>query len=136
RAASRTTIRRQRCWRATAAARSRKCFSTWRAAAPKPARRVKPARRRNDRASTFLRRVLAAPGRRHGAALLVSVALVVAAHARTDLLAGGADADVGLPAALHLHQCGIFRPRWRHVHRRGAVVGHSVPRPARLLDLV
>ena len=36
--------------------------------------------------------------RRHGAALLVSAALVLAARARPDLLADGADADVGLPA--------------------------------------
>ncbi len=30
----------------------------------------------------------------------------------------------------------LLRPRRRHVHRRGAAVGHPVPRPARLLDLV
>ncbi len=39
------------------------------------------------------------PHRRDGAALFVSDALVLAAAARADLLAGGADADVGLPAA-------------------------------------
>ena len=54
------------------------------------------ARPRNERhaLSHFLRNRVAA----HGAALLVSAALVVAAHSRSDLLAGGADADVGLPA--------------------------------------
>ena len=30
----------------------------------------------------------------------------------------------------------LLRPRGRHLHRRGAAVGHPVSRPARLLDLV
>ena len=82
-------------------------------------------------------RVLAAPRRRDGAALLVSAALVLAAAARADLLAGGADADVGLPAAATSRRtAGFFAQAARHLHRRGDAVGHPVPRPARLLDLV
>src|SRR5262249_3276114 len=52
-----------------------------------------------------------------GAALFVPDALVVAAHPRSRLLAGGADADVGLPAALHLRQFGLLRARRRNLHR-------------------
>ena len=81
-------------------------------------------------------RVLAAPRRRDGAAPLVSAELVLAARARPDLLAGGADADVGLPAAVRLAELRLLREGRRHLHRRGDAVGHPVPRPARLLDLV
>ena len=64
------------------------------------------------------------------------LALVLAAHARPDLLAGRADADVGLSAALRFAERRLLRAGRRHVHRRGAAVGHPVPRPARVFDLV
>ena len=66
-----------------------------------PRRRARPPQGgggMSDAAITSL--LLAAARRRDGAAQLVSAALVVAAHRRPDLLAGGADADVGLSAAL------------------------------------
>ena len=93
------------------------------------------ARRRNDR-QRRRPRLFRQPRRRHGAALLVSAALVLAARARPDLLADGADADVGLPAALRVAERRPLRARRRRVHRRGAAVGHPVPRPARIFDLV
>src|SRR5580704_5084568 len=74
--------------------------------------------------------------RRDDAALLVSLALVVAAAARSGLLADGADDHLGLFAILHRAERRLFCPSCRHLHRRRAAVGHSVPRPARLLDLV
>src|SRR5664280_3756515 len=73
---------------------------------------------------------------RHGAALLVSAALVLAARARPDLLADGADADVGLPATLRVAERRAVRAHQRRVHRRGAVVGYSIPRSARIFDFV
>src|SRR6185437_4739171 len=74
--------------------------------------------------------------RRHGAALLVSAVVVLAAYSRLDLLADGADADVGLPADLRLAAGRLLRAGRRRFHRLGAAVGHPVSRPARLLDLV
>ena len=76
------------------------------------------------------------PRRRDGAALLVSAALVVAAAGRADLLAGGADADVGLPADLSRRAGEHARAGRRRVHRRRAAVGHPVSRPARLFHVV
>ena len=117
---------------ATAARRWKRCSSTSRAAAAKPR-----ARPRNERATPpALVDARAAPRRRDGAALSLSAALVLDAAARADLLAGGAAVRLGLPAALHHAECRLLRPRRRHVHRRGADVGHPVPRPARLLGLV
>ena len=123
------------CSPATAGAPWKKCFST------SPAAATKRARRRNDRilrrcARRKRVRVLAAARRGDDAALLVSVAFVVAAADRADLLAHGADDHLGLHPILRDAECQLFRPRRRHADRRGAAVGHSVPRPARLLDLV
>src|SRR6188768_840924 len=84
------------------------------------------ARRRNER--TCANHVLAAPRRRDGAALLVSVAFVVGAPHRADLLAHGADADVGLPADLSGEPDQPLRTGRRSAGWRGDVVGHPVPR--------
>src|SRR5580693_3445379 len=96
----------------------KKSFSMWRAAI------ASKARRRNERVRRACRSVLSPPGRCNDAALLVSAALVVAAAARPGLLADRADADLGIPAILHRHQRRLFRARRRHLHRRGAAVGH------------
>src|SRR5262249_34893607 len=93
------------------------------------ARRSK--RRRNERACGIGGRIFCAPDRRHGAALLVSAALVLAADAGADLLAGSAAIHVGFPAALYFKQRGILCPRGCHLHWRCAAVGYSVSRPAR-----
>src|SRR5271156_3535734 len=113
-----------------AAALWKKFSSTWRAAA------ASNARPRND--DTQRRRVgfFSAADRRDDAALLVSVALVMAATARSGLLADGADDHLGLPAILHRAKRRLFCPSCRHLHRRRAAVGHPFSRPARLLDLV
>src|SRR5437764_15001225 len=109
-----------------AAIRWKKCFSMSRAGVI--------ARRRNEGCCTAS--VLAAPRRRDGAALLVSVALVVRAADRADLLADRADADVGLPANLSCGPGEPLRARRRRAGRRGDAVVHPVPRDARLLHLV
>src|SRR6266566_5029808 len=98
-----------------------------------PAKRGRP---RDDDAIAGTRCVLAAPCRCDGAAPLVSAQLVLAARARPDLLARGADADVGLPAAVRLAELRLLHESGRHLHRRGDALGHPVPRPARILDLV
>src|SRR5579884_1616658 len=74
--------------------------------------------------------------RRNGASLLVSLAFVLAARARPDLLADRADADVGFPADVRRAKCRLLCPRRRRVHRLRAVVGYPVPRATRLLDLI
>ena len=89
--------------RALRPAHARGGFSR-RGARPAPGRRPneEPADRQFD---------LALSARRIGAMIaryLVSAALVLAAPARPDLLAGGADADVGLPAALSRQNSGFF----------------------------
>src|SRR5215470_8200656 len=109
-----------------AAAPWRRCSLTWCAAA---ARCELP---RHDETHTRASRALGAAGHRHGAALLVSVAFVMATTARAHLLARGADADVGVPAALYCRQCEFFCPGERHVYRRGVAVGHLVPRANRV----
>src|SRR5436189_2674940 len=91
------------------------------------------ARQRNERSSAD---VFAAPGRGDGAALLVPVALVVRAPDRADLLADRADADVGLSADLSRRPNEPLRARRRRADRRRDAVGHPVPRPAWVLDLV
>src|SRR4051794_11488540 len=110
-----------------AAAIWRRCSSTSLAA---PAKRGRP----RDGAIAGARCVLAAPSRRNGAPPLVSAQLILAAGARPDLLAGGADADVGLSAAIRLAELRLLHEGSRHIHRRGDAVGHPVPRSARLLD--
>src|SRR5580693_7949434 len=112
-----------------AGARWKKFFST------SPAAAASSARQRNDNDRRRRLGFLAAAHRRDDAALLVSLALVMAAAARPGLLADGADGHLGLPAILHRAECRLFCPSRRHLHRRRAAVGHSVPRPARLLDL-
>src|SRR5271166_7096705 len=111
-------MRRRRSSRATAGARSRRSFSTWRAAGS--------GRRPNERAGGLAvrPRPLGAAHRRDDRPLLVPAALVLAAPARAHLLADGADADVGLPAALYRRELRILRPRRRYLHRRRAAVGH------------
>ena len=69
---------------------------------------------------------------RHGAALLVRDPLLLAAHRRADLLAAGADADVGLPAELPRPDDQLRRQGRRAVHRRRAAVGHPGAQPARV----
>src|ERR1041385_7168016 len=101
-----TTRRRGYC-SAMGAKRSRRCFSMSRADAS-----VRP---RNERSGAG---VLAAPRYRDGAALLVSVALVLRAADRADLLAGRADADVGIPADLSRRTNQPLRPRRRRADRR------------------
>src|SRR5215470_11087484 len=106
-------------------------FSTWRAAAARP--RVRPRNERAVRSDAVAR---GAARRRHGLALSLSAALVVVARARADLLAGGAAPGLGLPAVLHRAEFRFLRPRRRRLHWRRHDVGHSLSRPARVLDLV
>ena len=134
------TTRRTGCWNATGDTRWKRFFSTSRAAAGIPARRTCKGQTAGGgtvtavaaQTQTFSPRRVS----RDGAALLVPAALVVGAAHRAHLLAGRADADVGLPADLYRPERQHLRARRRLVHRRGAAVGHPVPRPARLLDLV
>src|SRR4051794_10694192 len=118
---------RTRSWPATTAPRWKRCFWMSRAAA---------ARRTPRERGRLPSRHLAASHQRDGAALLVFADVVVAAPAGTDLLAGAADHHLGFPADLHLADIGVFRPRRRLADRRRDPVGHPVPRPARLFDLV
>src|SRR5882757_10542904 len=113
-----------------AAAIWRRCSST------SPVVPAKRGKSRDDGAIAGTRCVLAASSRCDGAAPLVSAQLVLATRARPDLLAGRADADVGLPAAVRLAELRLLHESGRHLHRRGDAVGHSVPRPARILDFV
>src|SRR5712672_2632827 len=125
------TILRRSCWPATAAIRSRRCSSMSHADAAKP--RARPP---NEPADRDCASDLAAPRRRHGAALSLSAALVMVAGPGADLLAGRAAPGLGLPAVLHRAEFRLLRPRWRRLHRRRDDVGHSLSRPARLFDLV
>src|ERR1051326_5662413 len=106
--------RRRACSNAMAAKRWKTCSSTSRAGG------VTPARRRNDR-ERRRRQFLRQAHFRHGAALLVSLALVVAAYPCSHLLAVGADADVGVPANMRVaeRRWRTVPPRRRRVHRRG-----------------
>src|SRR5437868_14319192 len=113
-----------------AAAIWRRCSSTSSVA---PAKR---GRRRDDDAIAGACCVFAAPHRCDGAAPLVSAQLVLAARARPDLLASGADADVGLPAAVRLAELRLLHEGGRHFYRGGDAVGHPVPGPAWILDFV
>src|ERR1700728_4945615 len=114
-----TTIRRANFWPATVARRLRKSSWMLRVAA------ASSTRRRNDPAGEHFCLFATAHGR-NDAALLVSAALVVAAAARSRVLADGANDHVGLPAILHHAECRLLCARRRHVHRRGAAVGSSV----------
>src|SRR5229473_3779114 len=114
-------------WPVTTGRRWRKCFSTSPAAAFRKARHEQTGDAVGYRAASH---------RRDGSALLVSIAVVVAAAAGTDLLAGAADHHLGFPAELHCAECRVFRARRRLADRRRHPVGHPVSRPARLFDLV
>src|SRR5260221_6854661 len=116
-----------RSWRATTARRWRKCSSTSPAAGRGRTRHERHRRPSRDFAASH-------PG--DGAALLVLAGLVLAAAVGTDLLAGAADHHLGVPAELHLADLGLLRPRRRLADRRRHPVGHPVPRPARVFDLV
>ena len=118
------------CSRATAAAIWRRCSSTSRAGA------AKRGRRRNERAIAGIRRLLAAPRRRDGAAHWYLLQLVLAAlfdliyWPTVQMLMWG---FLQLYVAQH---SSFFAQAGGHLHRRGDAVGHPVPRPARLFDLV
>src|ERR1700758_5613187 len=114
-----------------AAARWKRSSSTLRAVTA-----AKPGRPPNEPPLQLRRRIVGAPHFGNDAAPLVPVALVLAAPARSYLLADGANGDLGIPAILHRQQRWIFRARRRHFHRRGAAVGHSVPGPAGLFDFI
>src|ERR1035437_3732666 len=114
-------------WRATTGRRSKKCFSTSRAAA------FRKARREQTRLALGY---CAASHQCDDSALLVSVDVVVAASAGIALLAGVPDHHLGVSAELHLAECRFFRARRRHPDRRRDSVGHPVSRAARLFDLV
>src|SRR5436190_7291116 len=116
-----------RSWRATTAPRWRRCFWT------SPADGWRRARHECHRRPS---RDFGPSHPCDGAALLVPADVVLAAASGTDLLAGAADHHLGLPAELHLADLGLFRPRRRLADRRRHIVGHPVPRPARLFDLV
>src|SRR6202012_5851061 len=79
---------------------------------------------------------LAASDRGHDPALLVSPDVVLAAAPGAALLAGAADRHLGLPAELHFAKCRLLCPCRRHAGGCGDPVGHPVPRPAWLLDLL
>src|SRR5690242_5381978 len=114
-----------------AAARWKKCFWTWRAVtAPRSARPP------SEPPPQLRCRVFGPSHLGDDAAPLVPVALVVAAPARSYLLADRANGDLGLPAILHRHQCRVLRARWLYGYRCGAAVGYSVPRPDRFFDFI
>src|SRR5271169_5384467 len=106
-----------------AGAHWRKCSST------SPAAMATHARLRNERAARDCTVVLAAPRGGDDAALLVPVAFIVAAAARSHLLADGADDHLGISAILYHDECRLLRARRRHIHRRRAAVGYPIPRP-------
>src|ERR1700716_524199 len=116
-----------RSWRATTARRWKRCFWT------------SPAVARERARHEFHRRPSRDIGASHpcdGAALLVFAGVVLAAPPGAGLLAGASDHHLGFSAKLHLANFGLFRPRRRLADRRRHPVGHPVPRPARLFDLV
>src|ERR1700722_11084413 len=118
-----------------AAARWKKSFSTWHAGATKRARR--PSNHHHqDHAHRKRVRLFAAARRGDDPALLVPPAFVLAAADRADLLARRADDHLGLDPVLRDAEWRLVRSRRRHADRRGLAMGHSVPRPARFLDLV
>src|SRR5436309_9992934 len=117
-----------RSWRATTGTRWKKCSSTSRAAGWR-----RGHRRERDHSPS---RHFLAPYPGDGAALLVSADVVLAAAAGANLLAGAADHHMGLSAELHFAERQFLCACRRHADRGGDPVGHPVPRPARLFDLV
>src|SRR5947209_6107866 len=114
-------------WPVTTVRRSRKCFSM--------SRGVGFRRRRRERARSASGNS-AASDLCDDPALLVFVALVLAAVAGTAVLARIADHHLGFPANLYRAERRVFCPRGRDADRRGDPLGHPVPRPAWLLDLI
>src|SRR5579875_1859826 len=88
-------------------------------------------RPRNERAQRKRVRFLTLARRGDDPALLVFASFVVAAAARSRVLAHGANDHLGISAILHHAERRLFRTRRRHLHWRGAALGHPVPRPAR-----
>src|SRR6266436_7883199 len=108
-----------------AAPTSKRCFSTLRAGRG-------PSWSRYREGPRVFRR----PGLGDAAALSLSVAQLVAAHSRADLLADLADADLGFHEPVSLRQQQLCLPCLWRAARGGHVVGRAVPRPARPLDVV
>src|SRR5260370_9675931 len=118
---------RTRSWPVTTARRWREGFWTSPAVA---------FRRRRNEGTDDDRGNRAASHQRDDPALLVPSAVVMAAAAGAAVLADAADHHLGFPADLHRPECRVFRARRRHADRCRDPVGHPVPRPARLFDLV
>src|SRR6266478_2730018 len=81
-------------------------------------------------------RVFRRSGLGDAAALSLSAAQLVAAHPGADLLADLADADLGFHEPVSLRQQQLCLPRLWRAAGCGHVVGRTVPRPARPLDVV
>src|SRR5438477_953292 len=109
---------------------SKRCSWTSRAIG---ADRHSPRRRHSEGRGPVL---LAAPRRRDDSAALVLAALVLAAADRADLLASGADVHVGIPATRRGAAIGRGYGGGEYLSRGVPVVGHLVPRPDRLLDVI
>src|SRR5262245_15055549 len=134
--------RRSACLFVMAVRRWKRFFSMLRAAAAMSARQ---RNRLEVRRTLKVRRNGACHERNHagaassgcdGAALSLSVALVMDARARADLLAGGPAFRMGISAALHRREFRIFRARRRSFYCRGADVGHAVSWTARLFRVL
>src|SRR6185312_4544224 len=98
-----------------------------------PPSRGRPA---HDRAR-YRRRVLTRPRLGDGAALSLPPAHLLAAAARTRLLAGRPDDHLGVHERLSARQWPLVADRrLGRADRRGAALGRPFPRPARDLDLV
>src|SRR4029079_1752641 len=123
-----TTVPTRSCC-ATTAPRWKTSSSTSRAAGWRRGRRE---RGRDRRAS----RDFGAPHPCDGVALLVSADVVVAAAPGAGVLAGAAGHHLGLSAELYFAERRFLCARRRLADRRGDPVGHPVPRPTRLFDLV
>src|ERR1700704_6679677 len=95
-------------WPATTARPWRKCFSMLPVAGFRRAPREQARHQLGYRAASH---------QCDDPALFVSVAVVLAAAAGTDLLAGAADHHLGLSANLPVADFGIFRARRRHPDR-------------------
>src|SRR6202050_4481812 len=107
-----------------------------------PAAATKRATRRNEHSEISEHthreraRFLAASRRSDDTALLVPVAFVLAATGRAGLLAHDADDHVGFHPILRDAERELLRSRGGNADRRGAALGHSISRAARLLHIV
>ena len=127
RAAWSTRAARPSCSPATAATTSRRSSSTSPATAAGP--RAAPHDAPGPAAA-------AAPHPRHAAAPRLPAARLLAAPARPDLLADGADDPVGLHHPVPGRPVRLGRPGRRRVPLGRPALGHAVPRPARRLDVL